>query len=71
MICFSEKKLAEHRDSADYEHKRRRIEGVTGKKKQKDEEEGSRKISQRSKCHTFPKSNDKKKIILYILNIHL
>ncbi|XP_023195110.1 pre-mRNA 3'-end-processing factor FIP1 [Xiphophorus maculatus] len=44
----SEKKPAEHRDSADYEHKRRRIEGVTGKKKQKDEEEGSRKISQRS-----------------------
>ncbi|XP_008405699.1 pre-mRNA 3'-end-processing factor FIP1 [Poecilia reticulata] len=50
----SEKKPAERRDSADYEYKRRRIEGVAGKKKQKDEEEGLRKTSQRS-------SNDSRK----------
>ncbi|XP_043985078.1 pre-mRNA 3'-end-processing factor FIP1 isoform X1 [Gambusia affinis] len=50
----SEKKPAERRAFADYEYKRRRIEGVTGKKKQKDEEEGSRKTSQRS-------SNDSRK----------
>ncbi|XP_054901782.1 pre-mRNA 3'-end-processing factor FIP1 isoform X2 [Poeciliopsis prolifica] len=44
----SEKKLAERRDSVDYEYKRSRIEGVAGKKKQKEEEDASRKTSQRS-----------------------
>lgn len=71
IICVSEKKPAERRAFADYEYKRRRIEGVTGKKKQKDEEEGSRKTSQRSKSHTFPNSNDKKNYFILKKNIHL
>ncbi|KAM4575166.1 uncharacterized protein fip1l1a [Fundulus diaphanus] len=56
----SGRKQLKHRDSTEHAYKRRRIDGASGKKKQKEEKDGSQKPSQ-SRSSNFSGKDDRKK----------